>query len=347
MDEIAEFRKLKDANTPRGSDLGIARARHLLLKRIEAEDTSVRRRFVTPRRKAIAMVGLAAAMSSVALGLVTVGNEPPRAEAAAVEVLNSAADNVERLNLPALHPGQYLLRKRVQVTWGSAGDANRDVLIGSDGKPVVWATKRVAEVWIPYDPKDEWVVRERVVPFGFASDDAAAYAGKPEDEVWKARDGVFGSHWTYKHPTTYADSFRNYPRDPEKLLSYVKDHPSGQGGSDAAAFDDIGEILRDESAPADLRAALYQALTHIPRVSLVRDAANLAGQSGVAVEYPGEGQLIFNPDTGAFIGERNVSPDFPSVPGLGADKVTFSTVVTTNVVDRAPLDEASTPPPSN
>lgn len=347
MDEIAEFRKLKGASTPPGSDLGIARARHLLLKRIDAEDMSVRRRLGTPRRKALAVVGLTAAISSVALGLVTVGNEPPRAEAAAVEVLNAAAGNVEKLSLPTPHPGQYLLQKRVQVTWGSAGDANRDVLIGSDGKPVVWATERIAEVWIPYDPADEWVVRERVVPFGFASDDAAAFASKPEDHVWKARDGVFGSNWTYKHPTKSADLFRDYPRDPEKLLSYVKDHPSGEGASDADTFDDIGEILRDESAPADLRAALYQALTHIPKVSLVSDSANLAGQSGVAVEYPGEGQLIFNPKTGAFIGERNVSPDFPAVPGLGADKVTFSTVVTTNVVDRAPLDEASTPPPSN
>jgi hypothetical protein len=344
VDEIAAFRSLKGANTPPGSDLGIARARHLLLERIDAEARAGRRPFGSPRRKVLTVVGLAAAISSIALGLVTIGNEPPRAEAAAVEVLNSAADHVVQLRLPALHPGQYLLQERVQVTWGSAGDANRDVLLGRDGKPVVWATRRIAEVWIPYDPSDEWVVRERVVPFGFASKDAVSFAGKPEDDVWKARNGVFGSHWTYKHPSQYAALYRDFPRDPEKLLSYVKEHPSGEGASDADAFDDIGEILRDGSAPADLRSALYQALTHIPKVSLVSDSANLAGQSGVAVEYPGEGQLIFNPKTGAFIGERNVSPDFPTVPGLGPDKVTFSTVVTTHVVDRAPIDEATTPP---
>ena len=53
----------------------------------------------------------------------------------------------------------------------------------------------------------------------------------------------------------------------------------------------------------DLRSALYQALTRIPGVTLASNEANLAGQSGVAVAYPGQGQLIFDPGTGAFIGE--------------------------------------------
>lgn len=337
MDEIETMRQLKDDFTPETDDLALARARHQLIQRIEVERARPRR---STKRRMLAGIALTAAASAVALGLVTFGNEPPRAEAAAVLALTSAAENVKDLRLPVAGPGEYLLQKRVQVTWGSAGDANRKILTGSDGSPVAWATQRIDEVWIPHDPADEWVVRERVRPTHFASRDAIALAGPSEDHLWKATRGIFGAHWHYDHPSTAEKRFAAYPRDPQKLLDYVRTHPTGRGDTDADTFDDIGELLREGAAPADLRAALYRALTLLPDVSLVSDSVNLAGQSGVAIGYPDEGELIFDPDTGAFIGERIVSPDFPAVPGLGPDKVTLSTAVTVRVVDSAPVENA-------
>ena len=342
MDEIAAVKKLKGVDTPASSQLAVARARHQLVERID-EETGGRHRTRSTRRRAFAAVAAVAATSIITVGLVSGGSEPPRAEAAAVRALDSAAEHVRQLDLPTTRPGQYLLQERIQVTWGSAADADRNIRVGGDGKPVVWATKRVFQVWIPHDPSDLWVVRERAEPFALGSKDAQAFVDPPEDEVWKARNGVFGSHWTYSHPSQYAELYRDYPRDPAELLDYVREHPVGDGTTDAAAFDDIGSILRNGTAPVDLRSALYQALTRIPGVTLASDEANLAGQNGVAVAYPGQGQLIFDPSTGAFIGERDVSPGFPDVAGLGPDKVTLSTVVSTRVVDHAPLAAAQTP----
>lgn len=346
MDEIETMRQLRDDFTPPANDLALARARHRLIERIEVERSRPQRTRPqrSVKRRLIVGVALTAAASAVVLGLVTPGNEPPRAEAAAVAALTSASENVQKLELPVTKPGQYLLQKRVQVTWGSAGSADRKILTGSDGEPVVWATERTDEVWIPHDPADEWVVRERVRPTHFASKDAVTLAGPAEDHLWKAPNGIFGSHWRYEHPSTYEKRYASYPRDPEKLLAYVREHPTGEGGSDANAFDDIGEILREGAAPADLRAALYQALTLLPDVSLVSDSVNLAGRSGVAIGYPDQGEMIFDPDTGDFIGERTVNPDFPPVPGLGADKVTLSTAVTVRVVESAPVANALRPP---
>lgn len=339
MDEIAAVKTLKGADTAAGSQLAIARARHQLLARID-EDTAERRRAPSKCRRAFAMVVAVAASSAITIGLVSVGNEPPRAEAAAVRALDSAAVHVQQLQLPTTQPGQYLLQERVQITWGSAADADRNIRVGRDGKPVAWATKRVVQVWIPHDRSDLWVVHEQAAPFAIGSKDAEAFVDQPEDELWKALNGVFGSHWSYPHPTQYAELYRDYPRDPGDLLDYLRAHPIGDGNSDAAVFDDIGTILRDGTAPVDLRAALYRALTRIPGVTLASDQANLAGETGVAVAYPDQGQLIFSPTTGAFIGERDVSPGFPDVRGLGPDKVTLSTVVSTRVVDHAPVAKA-------
>lgn len=346
MDEIETMRQLRDDFTPPTHDLTLARARHRLIERIEVErcrpQQSRPRRLV--KRRLVVGVALTAAVSVVTLGLVTPGNDAPRADAAAVAALTSASENVRQLELPVTKPGQYLLQKRVQVTWGSAGGADRQILTGSDGEPVVWATERTDEVWIPHDADADWVVRERVRPTHFASKDAITLAGPAEDHLWKAPRGIFGSHWRYEHPSAYEKRFASYPRDPEELLAYVRAHPTGEGGSDANTFDDIGEILRDGATPADLRAALYQALTLLPDVSLVSDSVNLAGRSGVAIGYPDQGEMIFDPDTGAFIGERTVNLDFPPVPGLGADKVTLSTAVTVRVVDSAPVEKALRPP---
>ncbi|MCW2839115.1 MAG: putative polymerase sigma (70) factor [Aeromicrobium sp.] len=341
MDEIEAFRQLRDHATPPADEVGLARAREQLTRQLSVPRPRLRRGHL--RRRVVAVTGLVAAASAVTLGLVTVGNEPPRADAAAVTALTSASDHVLDVPLPVTAPGQYLLRRQVQVTWGSAGDANRAVVTGSDGEPVVWATERTNEVWIPHDPTDEWVVRERSRPSHLVSKDAAALAGPTEDDLWKAPNGIFGPHWRYAHPTTYERRYADHPRDPEDLLAFIESRPSVAGGGDAVAFGDIGDILREGAAPADLRAALYQALALIPRVTLVSDSVNLAGQAGVAIGYPDEGQLIFDPQSGAFIGERDVSPDFPAVPGLGKDKVTFSTVVTIRVVDTAPVADASTP----
>jgi hypothetical protein len=47
-------------------------------------------------------------------------------------------------------------------------------------------------------------------------------------------------------------------------------------------------------------------------------------------------QMVFDQKTGLYIGERATTPDLPDVPGLDADRITWLTSVTTEVVDHAP-----------
>ena len=123
MEEIAAVKKLKGADAPTGSQIAVARARHQLIERINEE--TVGRRAPSARRRALAMVAAVAATAIIAVGLVSGGSEPPRAEAAAVRVLDSAAEHVRQLDLPTTQPGQYLLQERVQVTWGCAPGRRR------------------------------------------------------------------------------------------------------------------------------------------------------------------------------------------------------------------------------
>lgn len=73
-------------------------------------------------------------------------------------------------------------------------------------------------------------------------------------------------------------------------------------------------------------------------MEVIDDVAQLDGRRGVALTFGGgDGlQMIFDVKTGEFIGERDISPDLPDVPGLGADKATYLTSVSTEVVDSAP-----------
>ena len=94
------------------------------------------------------------------------------------------------------------------------------------------------------------------------------------------------------------------------------------------------DALRSGLVPADLRAALYQTLTRLDGVDLVDQAVNLDGRVGTAIGID-DGQfrqdIIIDPTTGAFIGEREVlTGDYEGAP----DGTTFSyTAVSTAVVD--------------
>ena len=93
------------------------------------------------------------------------------------------------------------------------------------------------------------------------------------------------------------------------------------------------------------RAALFKAATRIPGVQVIDQRAKLDGQTGVSVgRYEPKtrmGQeLIFDPETGQVIGEREVNLNRRSAPGDPAvvwpDHITSWTSVQVTVVDKAP-----------
>jgi len=115
-----------------------------------------------------------------------------------------------------------------------------------------------------------------------------------------------------------------------RLLADAPDH--GRGNAELLVY--APDALRTGLVPADLRAALYQTLTRLDGVDLVDRAANLDGRVGTAIGID-DGQfrqdIIIDPATGAFIGEREVlTGDYEGAP----DGTTFSfTAVNSAVVD--------------
>ena len=116
------------------------------------------------------------------------------------------------------------------------------------------------------------------------------------------------------------------PTDPDGLLAavyqLVEDPdpacPPGSGGDNVQdrAFKLINAMLQTVQ-PAEVRAALYQALPKIPGVTVVQGATDVAGRRGVAfvraasIEAPGSSdrfrlEVILDPNTYRYLGARYV-----------------------------------------
>lgn len=141
--------------------------------------------------------------------------------------------------------------------------------------------------------------------------------GDTSDPVFKA---TCKPGWSY--PT--AAFLARQPRDPDALLAVLRNDPLFDHAprnalerarekvmsKDEIAFGRITRVLESGFAPADLRAALYQAARRIPGIQLLGDVTTLDGRPGRAIGYTGVGQrldIIISPTTGDSIGSRLVT----------------------------------------
>lgn len=99
----------------------------------------------------------------------------------------------------------------------------------------------------------------------------------------------------------------------------------------------VNDVLRTGLVPAGVRAVLYQALALLPDLTVTQREANLAGRVGVALgvddpSYPTRDDIIVDPTTGRYIGERTVQ--LRAEDGVRAGMVTEFSAVTTVVAQR-------------
>ena len=146
--------------------------------------------------------------------------------------------------------------------------------------------------------------------------------------------------------------------DPAQLRLAIQNHQvpgvSDEPGKPLGVqetIEDLGGLLGHPNASPALRAAAFNALAELPGVELNRDATDLVGRSGYAIGYSqGHGfrtELIFDPQTSMFLGERVVLADPEQDPvewsgyeaGLTIRDVAY---VQSEVVDstREPADES-------
>lgn len=292
-------------------------------------------------RPVLITVGAAVAVGAVVVaGATGLGGASPHsgASAEAATVLTAAAQNAITTKDPVVGPGQYLevSEKEISIGYG--------LKVGN-----TWPahpTGTTTTIYIPHDASTgTWTLIARR-----PLDETALPSGSSATQVWAELaahgqttvESAVGGHIDGYMSWDPVD-FSRYSRDPQAFLDQLtaKWQPGGQPKPNFDFFA-IRDLLGVGNMPADLRATAYRALTLLPGVSVVDREAALDGTTGVAIgldnTHNGEREdLIVDPATGVFIGERTVATT--SAPSTPAGTVTEFSKVTTTVVDAVPAGE--------
>ena len=285
------------------------------------------------------------------------------AEPAAVKVLTTAAAAAARTLEPPFGPGKYwYVRER-----GTKVGTNHD----EAGSPKSFFYR------IPYENETWWAIdgelRVRETngrPQFLTPAERAAWvaAGRPElelpDRTRTENPGTSdrSDGWL---PLTY-EQIVDLPTDPARLTEVLSERlyagqPMGScpipPGLDVAAvrcphrpvtdvdrFGAIVFLVTHYPLSAELRSALYQALTRLDGIELTGEVTDLAGRHGVGVtssspdrsRVPRRSMLIFDPATGRLLGSRSVLaaevPGWRLTPGTVMEETAFLEM---SVVDSA------------
>jgi RNA polymerase sigma-70 factor (ECF subfamily) len=335
MNDLTELERFRAELPDDPAARAIAR-RRLVDRTLEPQRRS---RTPVPARRRLVLVTAAAVVAAgglVAVDTLVLGDRPVGASAEATSLLEQAAERAIGSSDPVVGPDEYLRVTTVAVYATMTIDDS-------------WLKTYTEELFVPGDPDREWVLRRSPrVPYRPEDAELAERYGLPESEGFteRARDGgFFGEPVTPSWQTPTAAFLADLPRDPQRLLERIRHDAADAGPSrDGEALVLIADMLRSGIVPGDVRAALFRAAALIPGVELVDEQANLNGQVGVAVgRYePNAGdrnEIIFEPDTGMVIGERQILVDRGYGPHLPVGSAIAWTAVATEVVPAGEVDE--------
>jgi hypothetical protein len=342
MQEITDLARFREAVAD--DPVARARARNRLVNRALGHEPSRRGPNRHPSRRWRLVVATAATAAVAIGGAVAVDSlraedqpaDLPADATTAVALLQQAADVAIGATDPEVSPDEYLHVTTVAVYASGISYGEDDV--------DYWLETYTEELFIPGDSANEWVLRRSArVPYRPEDAELAQQHDVRVDDPFaeRARDGAFfGGQppvgtWSSPNPE-FLDSL---PRDPEPLLDQIRQ----AAGGDGLELNLVAELLRTGIVPGALRAALFQAMASIPEIELIDEQANLNGQVGVAVgqqdpEDELRREIIFNPDTGHVIGEREVVLDHDMGFLIPAGTPYGWTAVTTDVVPASDVD---------
>lgn len=312
-----------------------------------------------PRGRTWAGIGIGGLVAGAAVAAIVAGSvlAPPSApDAAAAEVLESAAMTVEAKDA-SLGPEQFLRIETVSEHlqfWdaGWADDGDEDTSAFNASRPDADAAVLVRDTRVLYVPADrsadwfyDWGHAEVVDSFGERGNEAAdtwslwpGARGVARGVVERLPAGEYLAENGDEPPTPYlADGYRPFyadmPREPHALLDWLRAR-SGMSGTEADQWLVAG--LSDPSSinlmPTDLRASFFRAIALIPGFDVVsRDS------SSATLRYvvPGHRTTTFEIDTdlGSVL---SIAESYGS-GGPAGDTPESVTRVFTSVVDSPPV----------
>jgi hypothetical protein len=336
MQDLAELRALGrelDAGVPEPS----AALRRRVLAGFHASPGRGRpadarlRRNRTARRLAIG-AGLVSALTAAILASPVTGvwGPGPGASADAVRVLDRAA--LVALRGPALapRPSRFVF---VESLTASATFTQRRP--GHAAKVTIQPELR--EIWLSVNGTRDGLLREQP-----RTGTAPGHPTGPWQ--YTTLPGCHGRHHPRPTGAAWANGCNPTPGAPRDLpttttgmLRYLYQHRAGQNPPDQQAFITAGDLIRESYIPPAALAAVFRATAHIPGVTVARGAVTADGKRGIAVQRIFNGisqQLIFDPASYAFIGEREEV--ISATGGLRPGTIMDSTaVLRVAIVDRA------------
>lgn len=260
----------------------------------------------------------------------------------AAQVLNRAADlSVGAVDQP-VGPGQF--RFVAEHTWVRRGVQTGD----ATGYTYLW--EQQIDRWIPADAHDVWQEDRRILGTGKFLGGSVPQAQAPVPEVTKTDQGQWqgrcGDFFPKSKPAKKCDDpgdwdspafYATLPHDPAALYAKLQALTAGRGSTPRVMFHYGIEILRAGLMPAGLRAQWYRALAKIPGMAVLAAETNLDGRTGVALGLDDRHeirQLIIDPVTGQFIGEREVAGAEPDEPWIKPGTEIGASAITTGVATR-------------
>lgn len=359
LDVDAAMRELL-GQVPPMTEPAHTRGRTLLLEAIDADApngpttahvTSNVHALPQRRRHTRRWIAAAAAVVALSVGAVVVsqtvggnGGTPSRTPVtAAGRLLERAAVNVT--DDQPVRPGQY---RYIRVHgWGMEVGENPNK---APGTTFAVRSERMETSWIPADEADDWHKRWQFTgknQWIIGSEEAAKAAefAPPAKGTQKLTEpcggeppvnGRCAGSWAEPSPSWAA----SLPSDPKDMLALLraeaKEHGDPfHGGRDGQALMMAAQGLERGFFPAKIRSALYRALAMMPDIAITEGQATLDGREGTAFAVPGGTdriEIIVDPETGEFIGRRDVlvKPKWGIKPGT----VMSTSAVTTAVVDK-------------
>jgi hypothetical protein len=303
-----------------------------------------RRRLLFRRRQLFAFAA-AMALAAVITGVLVLSSGPT-AQPAAAEVLRQTAAVAAAAGgaTPVPDPGQFLYERtksRDLQEWvpGVYTASYGGVIPGphSTWNPkdafaafVSWQRSELSRSrWVmeplrflTREEKSRWQKAGSPLPGPFGGE--GERRGFPGGHVIEARRGVLDVETVSGH------GFRDFsmlPREPKALRQAIERRQHTKPVDTGQTIAELWEILDKPNGTPALRAAVFGALAELPGIELNREAKDLVGRPGYALSYekpnashsdyqlPGiRVEYIFDPDTSAILGKREVVADPQKLP---------------------------------